>query len=127
MNRIFEGIIVTAVILFALWVCGWMVYEGISETNKNREYVGEKIVWQDDTLTITGYNASYGHYILNNGLLMDKSYVHARTLQIKPNKAQIDSTLVRDKYIMKPQIDTNDTRRISRIYEDISRRNVNDN
>lgn len=104
MNRFFEGIIVTAVILFALWVCGWMVYEGISETNKNREYIGEKIVWQDDTLTITGYNASYAHYILDNGLLMDKSYVHANTRKIKPNKAQIDGTLVKEPQIIK--IDT---------------------
>lgn len=98
MNRIFEGIIVTAVILFALWLCGWMLYDGVSETNKNREYIGCEIVIYNDTLTITGYNASYGHYILNNGLLMDKSYVHTKTLQIKPNKAQIDGTLLKTDY-----------------------------
>lgn len=127
MKKLIEGIIVIIVIGFALFVCGLLMWEAVSETAKNKDYIGEKIVWQDDTLTITGYNASYGHYILDNGLLMDKSYVQARTLQIKPNKAQIDGTLVKDKYIMKPQIDTNDIRRISRIHEDISRRNVNDN
>jgi len=109
MKSIFEGIIVTAVILFALGLCGLMVYDGISETNKNKEYIGEKIVWQDDTLAITGYNTSYGHYILDNGLLMDKSYVHARTLQIKPNKAQIDTNILKAFMEMGYQITKIDT------------------
>lgn len=108
MKSVFEGIIVTAVILFALYVCGWMVYDGVSETNKNIEYVGCEIVVGNDTLTIVDYQASYGYFILDNGTLMDKSYVRANTLKIRPNNAQIEGTLVEDKFIMKQQIDTND-------------------
>lgn len=104
MRKTIEGIIVIIVIGFALFVCGLLMWEAVSETARNKDYIGEKIVWQDDTLTITGYNASYGHYILDNGLLMDKSYVHARTLQIKPNKAKIDGTFVKEPQIIK--IDT---------------------
>lgn len=111
MKRIFEGIIVTAVILFALYVCGWMVYDGISTTNENRKYIGCEIVVYNDTVTITGYNASYGHYILDNGLLMDKSYVHAKTLQIKPNKAQIDTNTLKVFREMGYQITKIDTTR----------------
>lgn len=87
MKSIFEGIIVTAVILFALYVCGWMVYDGISETNKNNKYIGREIVVYDDTLTIIDYNASLGYHILENGLIVDKEYVKAKALkkrQIKP-------------------------------------------
>lgn len=111
MNRIIEGIIVTAVILFALYVCGWMVYDGISITNENREYIGREIVVYNDTLTIIDYNASYGHYILDNGLLMDKSYVHAKTLQIKPNKTQIDTNMIKAFIEMGYQITKIDTTR----------------
>ena len=96
MKKAIEGIIVAIVIGFALYVCGLIMWEGISETERSKDYIGGKIVWQDDTLTITGYNASYGHYILDNGLLMDKSYVHANTPKIKPNNAQIDSVFTGD-------------------------------
>ena len=111
MNRNFEGIIVTAVILFALWLCGWMLYDGVSETNKNKDYIGREIVVYNDTLTIIDYNTSYGHYILDNGLLMDKSYVHAKTLQIKSNKAQIDTNTIKVFMEMGYQITKIDTTR----------------
>lgn len=98
---VFENIIVTAVFLFALWVCGWILYEGVSETNKNREYVGREIVVGNDTLTIVDYQTSYGYFILDNGTLMDKSYARTNTLKIRPNKAQIDSVFVDDCLIEK--------------------------
>lgn len=104
MNRIFEGIIVTAVILFALWVCGWMVYDGVSETNKNKDYIGREIVLNNDTLTIIDYNASLGYHILDNGLIMDKEYVRTKALLKRPNNAQIDGTLIKKQQIIK--IDT---------------------
>ena len=91
MKRFFEGIIVTAVILFALYVCGWMVYDGINTTNENREYIGREIVIYNDTLTIIDYNASLGYHILENGLIMDKEYIKANAPKIKPIKAQIDT------------------------------------
>lgn len=104
MNRIFEGIIVTAVILFALYVCGWMVYDGISITNENREYIGREIVVYNDTLTIIDYNASLGYHILENGVIMDKEYVRAKALLKRPNNAQIDGTFIKKQQIIK--IDT---------------------
>lgn len=104
MNRFFEGIIVTAVILFALFVCGWMVYDGVSETNKNKDYIGREIVVYNDTLTIMGYNASLGYHILDNGLIVDKEYVRAKALLKRPNNAQIDGTFIKKQQITK--IDT---------------------
>lgn len=95
MKRIFEGIIVTAVILFALYVCGWMVYDGISTTNENRKYIGCEIVVNNDTVTIIGYNASLGAYILSNGILMDKEYIKANAPKITPIKAQIDTNMIK--------------------------------
>ena len=91
MNRIFEEIIVIAVILFALGLCGWIVYDGISITNENREYIGSEIVVYNDTLTIIDYNASLGYHILENGVIMDKEYIKANAPKIKPIKAQIDT------------------------------------
>lgn len=96
MKSIFEGIIVTAVILFALGLCGWMVYDGISVTNENREYIGSKIVVYNDTVTIIGYNASLGLHILSNGLLMDKEYINANAPKITPIKAQIDTNMIKE-------------------------------
>lgn len=104
MNRIFEGIIVTAVILFALYVCGWMVYDGISITKENEEYIGCEIVVYDDTLTIIDYNASLGYHILENGVIMDKEYVRAKALLKRANNAQIDGTFIKRQEIIK--IDT---------------------
>lgn len=95
MKRFFEGIIVTAVILFALYVCGWMVYDGISITKENKEYIGREIVVYNDTLTIIDYNASLGYHILENGLIVDKEYVKAKALQKTPNKAQIDTNTIK--------------------------------
>lgn len=88
MNRFFEGIIVTAVILFALGLCGWLVYDGISETKKNNKYIGQEIVLYNDTLTIMGYDASLEYHILENGLIVDKEYVRAKAFQKTPNKPQ---------------------------------------
>lgn len=111
MKRIFEGIIVTAVILFALYVCGWMVYDGISETNKNKNYIGREIVVYNDTVTITGYNASLGCHILSNGLLMDKEYIKANAPKITPIKAQIDTNTLKVFREMGYQITKMDTTR----------------
>ena len=111
MNRIFEGIIVTAVILFALFVCGWMVYDGISITNENKSYIGREIVVGDDTLTIIDYNASYGYHILDNGLIMDKEYVRAKALLKRPINTQIDTNTIKAFRVMGYQITKIDTTR----------------
>ena len=111
MKRIFEGIIVTAVILFALYVCGWMVYDGISETNKNKNYIGREIVVYNDTVTIIGYNTSLGVHILSNGLLMDKEYIKANAPKITPIKAQIDTNTLKVFREMGYQITKMDTTR----------------
>lgn len=94
MDRIYEGIM-TAVILFALGLCGWLVYDGISITNENREYIGCEIVVYNDTLTIIDYNTSLGYHILENGLMVDKEYVKAKAFQKTPNKAQIDTNTIK--------------------------------
>ena len=111
MNRIFEGIVVTAVILFALGLGGWMVYDGISTTNENREYIGSEIVVYNDTVTIMGYNASLGTHILSNGLLMDKEYIKANAPKITPIKAQIDTNALKVFREMGYQITKIDTTR----------------
>ena len=111
MKSIFEGIIVTAVILFALGLCGWMVYDGISITNENREYIGSEIVVYNDTLTIIDYNASLGYHILENGLIMDKEYIKANAPKIKPIKAQIDTNMLKVFREMGYQITKIDTTR----------------
>ena len=111
MKNIFEGIIVTAVILFALYVCGWMVYDGISITNENREYIGREIVVYNDTLTIIDYNASLGYHILENGLIMDEEYIKANVPKIKPIKTQIDTNTLKAFREMGYQITKIDTTR----------------
>ena len=111
MKSIFEGIIVTAVILFALYVCGWMVYDGISTTNENREYIGSEIVVYNDTVTIVGYNASLGTHILSNGLLMDKEYIKANAPKITSIKAPIDTNTLKVFKEMGYQITKIDTTR----------------
>lgn len=111
MNRFFEGIIVTAVILFALYVCGWMVYDGIKTTNENREYIGREIVVYNDTLTIIDYNASLGYHILDNGLIMDKEYIKANAPKIEPIKVQIDTNTLKVFREMGYQITKIDTTR----------------
>ena len=111
MKRIFEGIIVTAVILLALYVCGWMVYDGISETNKNKNYIGREIVVYNDTVTIIGYNTSLGVHILSNGLLMDKEYIKANAPKITPIKTQIDTNTLKVFREMGYQITKMDTTR----------------
>ena len=111
MNRIFEEIIVIAVILFALGLCGWIVYDGISITNENREYIGSEIVVYNDTLTIIDYNASLGYHILENGLIMDKEYIKANAPKIKPIKAQIDTNTLKAFREMGYQITKIDTTR----------------
>ena len=111
MNRIFEEIIVIAVILFALGLCGWIVYDGISITNENREYIGREIVVYNDTLTIIDYNASLGYHILENGVIMDKEYVKANAPKIKPIKAQIDTNAFKAFREMGYQITKIDTTR----------------
>ena len=95
MKSIFEGIIVTGVILFVLYVCGWMVYDGISTTNENRKYIGSEIVVYNDTVTIIGYNTSLGAHILSNGLLMDKEYIKTNAPKITPIKTQIDTNTLK--------------------------------
>lgn len=94
MKRIFEGIIVTAVILFALYVCGWMVYDGTTETNRNKEYIGYSVVVCGDTLKVVGYNASYAHHILENGLLVDAEYVTVNAFKITPKNGQINDMCI---------------------------------
>jgi hypothetical protein len=111
MNRIFEGIIVTAVILFALYVCGWMVYDGTTETNRNMEYIGHSVVVCGDTLKVAGYNASYAHHILENGLLVDAEYIKANAPKITPIKAQIDTNTLKVFREMGYQITKIDTTR----------------
>ena len=107
MNRFFEGLIVTIVILFALGLCGWMVYDGSSTARQNKEYIGHSIVINDDTLKIVGYNASYVHYILSNGLIMNADYVRANAFKIRPKNSQINGTYVQSNFIMPLIIDTN--------------------
>ena len=111
MKRFFEGIIVTAVILFALYVCGWMVYDGISTTNENRKYIGREIVVYNDTVTVMDYNASLGVHILSNGLLIDKGYIKANAPKIKPIKTQIDTNTLKVFREMGYQITKIDTTR----------------
>lgn len=111
MKRIFEGIIVTAVILFALYVCGWMVYDGISTARQNESLVGREVVIGYDTVRVTGYNASLGVHILSNGLLMDKEYIKANAPEITPIKAQIDTNTLKVFREMGYQITKIDTTR----------------
>ena len=106
-KRFFEGLIVTMVVLFALGLCGWMVYEGTSEVRKNKEYIGYSIVVSDDTVKIVGYNASYAHYILSNGLIMNTDYVKVNAFKIRPKESQINGTYVQPNFIMPLLIDTN--------------------
>lgn len=94
MDGLYKGIM-TAVILFALWLCGWLVYDGISITNENKKYIGSEIVLYNDTLTIIDYNTSLGYHILENGLIVDKEYVKAKAFQKTPNKTQIDTNTIK--------------------------------
>ena len=94
MDRFYEGIMI-ALILFALGIGGWLVYDEISITNENREYIGCEIVVYNDTVTITGYNASLRCHILPNGLLMDSEYIKANAPKITPIKAQIDTNTLK--------------------------------
>jgi hypothetical protein len=110
-KRVFEGIIVTAVILFALYVCGWMVYDGISTARQNESLVGREVVIGYDTVRVTGYNASVGAHILSNGLLMDREYVRANAPKITPIKAQIDTNTLKVFREMGYQITKIDTTR----------------
>ena len=111
MKSIFEKIIVTAVILFALGLCGWIVYDGISITNENREYIGCEIVLYNDTLTIIDYNTSLGYHILDNGLIVDKEYVRAKALPKRLNNTQIDTNTIKVFREMGYQITKIDTTR----------------
>ena len=111
MNRYIEAIIVTTVIIFALFVCGWMIYDGTSKVNKNEEYIGYSLVIGGDTLSITGYNASYCHHILSNGLLVDDEYVWANAFKITPKNSQIDTNTLKVFREMGYQITKIDTTR----------------
>lgn len=110
MDGLYKGIM-TAVILFALWLCGWLVYDGISITNENKKYIGSEIVLYNDTLTIIDYNTSLGYHILENGLIMDKEYIKANAPKIKPIKAQIDTNTLKVFRKMGYQITKIDTTR----------------
>ena len=73
--------------------------------------IGREIVVYNDTVTVTGYNASLGCHILSNGLLMDKEYIKANAPKITPIKAQIDTNTLKVFREMGYQITKIDTTR----------------
>ena len=65
------GFILLYLIIFLLSLVAILVTIGLQETARNKQRIGETIVICGDTLTIKDYNASYGYYILSNGLIYE--------------------------------------------------------
>ena len=66
-----DGFIFLFLVLFLLGVVAVLLALDLQETAINKQRIGETIVICGDTLTIDDYNASYGYYILSNGLIYE--------------------------------------------------------
>ena len=65
------GFILLYLIIFLLSLVAILLTIELQEIARNKQRIGEAIVICGDTLTIKDYNASYGYYILSNGLIYE--------------------------------------------------------
>ena len=65
------GFVFLYLMIFLLSLVAILAVTELQETARNKQRIGETIVICGDTLTIKDYNASYGYYILSNGLIYE--------------------------------------------------------
>lgn len=80
-----NDILFYVVLLIFIVVVGDLILAGINDADTNKTYVHKNIIINNDTLQIIDYNTSYGYYVLENGLLVDKHYVKNNSFNINDN------------------------------------------
>jgi hypothetical protein len=72
-------------LLIFIVVMGVLILAGLCDADKNKTYVHKNIIINNDTLQIFDYNTSYGYYVLESGVLVDKNYVKNNSFNINDN------------------------------------------
>lgn len=73
-----------ALLIFIVTI-GVLILAGLWDADTNKTYVHKNIIINNDTLQIIDYNTSYGYYVLESGVLVDKNYVKNNSFNINDN------------------------------------------
>lgn len=80
-----DDILFYVTLLIFIVVIGCLILAGVRSADTDKTYVHKNIIINNDTLQIVDYNTSYGYYVLENGLLVDKNYIKNNSFNIDDN------------------------------------------